>query len=271
MKIRAVVVGLLLSVLVGCQIIHTIVIGMTQPEQQRMFVLLSAEQVDTLSTTAYHNTIKKAESQKVLNLDDETLKRVRRITANLVDEIRVFSVDALQWHWELNVIQSHVMNASCMPGGKILFYSGIIDRLQLTDGEIAAILGHVMAHALREHGREAISEAYAAELTKKANGTLLGVNENVMGLSDSGVQYALTLPNSRKREVEADIIGLELMARAGYRPQAAISLWQKMAQHADQSPEFLKTHPATERRIVDLHYAIPKVMPFYNQAQNYSF
>lgn len=271
MKIRAVVVGFLLSVLVGCQMINTLGIGAVQREQ-RGFMLLSAEQTDTLSATAYYNTIKEADSQKVLNVDAAILMRVRHIAANLVDETRVFRVDALQWPWELNVIQSHVMNVSCMPSGKILVYSGIIDRLRLTDNEIAAILGHAMAHVLQEDAREAMSEAYAAKLARKANDTLLGANENVMGLSDSVVQYVLTLPNSRKKEAEADIIGLELMARAGYHPQAAISLWQKMVQHGgDHLPEFVNTHPTTERRIANLQHYIPKMMPLYHQAHHYSF
>ncbi|GAA4648499.1 M48 family metallopeptidase [Kistimonas scapharcae] len=272
MRIKTVFAGLLLLVLVGCQTINTTDSGVVGVQrEQRMFALLSAEQVDTMSAAAYHNTIKEAGGKKTLNTDDATLKRLRRIAANLVDETRAFRVDAQQWRWEVNVIQSDVMNASCMPGGKILFYSGIIDRLKLTDDEIAAIMGHEMAHALREHGREAMSEAYAVELGRGAVGALLGLDGNVMGLANNVVQYALTLPNSREKEAEADIIGLELMARAGYHPQAAVTLWQKMArQGGDQPPEFMSTHPATETRIEGLRHYIPKVMPLYHQARNYS-
>ena len=262
MKVTTILVSLLLSVLVGC--------GVGVHRKQRMFALLGTEQVNTLSAVAYRHIIREADDQQVLNTDDATVRRLRRIAADLVDAARVSRVDARQWRWEVNVIQSDVMNVNCLPGGKILFYSGLIDRLKLTDDEIAAITSHETAHALLGHWREAISEAYAVEPEREAVDTLPGPDDHATSLAINVVQYALTLPDSRKQETEADILGLELMARAGYHPQAAVTLWQKMAkQTADgHPPEFMSIHPAMETRMAILRYHIPRVMPLYHQAQD---
>nr|MDT0252452.1 M48 family metallopeptidase [Endozoicomonas sp.] len=184
----------------------------------------------------------------------------------LVSHVGVFRQDARSWQWEVNLITDKQLNAYCMPGGKIMFYTGIIDTLKLTDDEIAAIMGHEMAHALREHGREAMSQAYAVQLGQDTLAILLGVSPGVMSIGSSVVNYALTLPNSRTNEAEADLIGLELMARAGYNPRAAVTLWQKMsAQSSKNVPEFMSTHPAHDTRINGLRANIPKVEHLYNK------
>ena len=261
MNVTTILVSLLLSVLVGC--------GVGVHRKQRTFALLDTEQVNTLSAAAYRHIIKEADDQQVLNTDDVTVRRLRRIAADLVDAARASRVDARQWRWEVNVIQSDVIRFNCMPGGKILFYSGLIDRLKLVDDEIAAITGHEAAHALLGHWREAISKAYAAEPEGETVNTLPWSDDHATSLAINVVQYALTLPDSRKQETEADILGLELMARAGYHPQAAITLWQKMAKQADSHPlEFMSIHSAMETRIAILRYHIPVVMPLYYQAQN---
>ena len=159
------------------------------------------------------------------------------------------------------------LNAYCMPGGKIMFYTGIIEQLKLTDDEIAAIMGHEMAHALREHGREAMSEAYAVQFGRDALKIVLGVEEQYMQLADNVVNYALTLPHSRTKEVEADLMGIELMARAGYDPRAAVGLWKKMAAASKQNPpEFMSTHPSHDTRIAGLEASVQKVDHLYRQA-----
>ena len=156
-----------------------------------------------------------------------------------------------------------------MPGGKIVFYSGIIEKLKLTDAEIAAIMGHEMAHALREHSRERMSRQVATQ-------TAIGLGAAVFGLSSGQAQVAglagdlgLTLPNSRTQETEADLMGLELMARAGYDPNAAVTLWQKMQQNSGgrSAPQFLSTHPVSATRIANLQAMMPKVLPLYQQAK----
>jgi len=190
------------------------------------------------------------------------------IADRLIKQAPLFRPDSAQWQWEVNLIKSPDLNANCGPGGKIIFYSGIIEKLKLTDDEIAAIMGHEMAHALREHGREAMSKAYGIELAKQGAGALLGLGADSMAMADAAVQYGLTLPNSRGNENEADLIGLELAARAGYNPNAAVTLWQKMAAANEGAPpEFMSTHPSSTSRIAALQAAIPKVMPFYQQAK----
>ncbi|MCY1542360.1 Beta-barrel assembly-enhancing protease [compost metagenome] len=165
------------------------------------------------------------------------------------------------------MIDSDELNANCGPGGKIIVYSGLIDKLKLTDDELAAVMGHEIAHALREHSREAMSKAYGVQMANQI-GSVLGVGQAGLGVANAGVEYLMTLPNSRSNENEADLIGLELSARAGYNPNAAITLWQKMAQAGGGAPpEFMSTHPSSSTRMSALQAAIPKVMPLYEQAK----
>ncbi len=255
--------------LTGCQSVSTTSSGAIGVErEQRMFSMLSEQQVNSMSAEAYKESLDNARKEKVLNRNKKAVKRLKRIADKLIAEVGVFRPDAKQWRWEVNLMTSDQLNAYCMPGGKIMFYTGIIDKLELNDHEIAAIMGHEIAHALREHGREAMSEAYAVQMGKDALQILLGVNKQTMALGGTAVNYALTLPNSRTKEAEADLIGLELMARAGYNPQASVSLWKKMAAESGQKvPEFMSTHPANETRIDGLQHNIPKVEHFYKNKQ----
>ncbi|MCY1291241.1 Beta-barrel assembly-enhancing protease [compost metagenome] len=178
----------------------------------------------------------------------------------------MFRPDAAQWDWQVNLIKNDELNANCGPGGKIIVYSGLIDQLKLTDDELAAVMGHEIAHALREHSREAMSKAYGVQMASQV-GAALGVGQGSLQMANMGVDYLMTLPNSRGNENEADLIGLELSARAGYNPNAAISLWQKMEQAGGGAPpEFMSTHPSSSSRMSNLQAAIPKVMPLYQQA-----
>src|SRR5690606_27180181 len=192
-------------------------------------------------------------------------KRVDAIAKRLIAQVSVFRPDAAQWNWEVNVIDSPEPNANCGPGGKIIFYTGLIEKLKLTDDEIAAVMGHEIAHALREHGREAMSKAYGVQMATQL-GSAFGVGDGSLQLANMGVEYLMTLPNSRSNENEADLIGLELAARAGYNPNAAISLWEKMGAAAGSAPpEFVSTHPSSSSRTQALQSTIPKVMPLYEQ------
>ncbi|MNJ60225.1 Metalloprotease LoiP precursor [compost metagenome] len=148
-----------------------------------------------------------------------------------------------------------------------MVYTGLIEKLKLSDDELAAVIGHEIAHALREHSREALSKAYGVELASQL-GAALGVGQGSLQMANMGVEYLMTLPNSRGNENEADLIGLELAARAGYNPNAAIALWQKMAQASNGAPpEFMSTHPSSSTRMSSLQANIPKVMPLYEQAR----
>ncbi|MNM48114.1 Metalloprotease LoiP precursor [compost metagenome] len=255
--------------LAGCQSVNTTKGGAVGIERkQYMFSMLSSQQVDQMYAQSYQKTVGEASSKGVLDKTSNEARRVQAIADRLIAQAPNFRPDAAQWKWEVNLIKSDELNANCGPGGKIIFYTGLIDSLQLTDDEIAAIMGHEIAHALREHGREAMSKAYGIEMAKQGAGTLLGLGQDSLALADTVANYGMTLPNSRANENEADLIGLELAARAGYNPNAAITLWNKMSKVSEGSPpEFLSTHPASSSRIAALQAAIPKVMPLYEQAR----
>ncbi|MFZ3185002.1 MAG: M48 family metallopeptidase [Pseudomonas sp.] len=255
--------------LAGCQSVNTTNAGAVGVERkQYMFSMLSTQQVNQMSEQSYQQTLSEASSKGVLDKNSGNAKRVNAVAKRLIAQAPFFRPDAAQWDWQVNLIDSDELNASCGPGGKIIVYSGLIEQLHLSDDELAAVMGHEIAHALREHGREAMSKAYATQMAQQGIGALLGLGQDSMALADNVVQYSMTLPNSRDNENEADLIGLELSARAGYNPQAAISLWQKMSSaSAGAPPEFMSTHPASSTRIAALQGAIPKVMPLYQQAK----
>ena len=257
--------GLMLA---GCQSVNTTSGGAVGVERkQYMFSMLSTDEVNQMYAQSYQKTVGEASSQGVLDKTSTEAKRVQAIANRLIAQAPVFRPDSAQWKWEVNLIKSDELNANCGPGGKIIFYTGLIDSLKLTDDEIAAVMGHEIAHALREHGREAMSKAYGIEMAKQGAGALFGLGQDSLALADTVANYGMTLPNSRANENEADLLGLELSARAGYNPNAAITLWQKMQSQAGASqPEFMSTHPASTNRIASLQAAIPKVMPLYQQA-----
>lgn len=259
----------LCSLLTACQAVNTTSGGAVGVERkQYMFSMLSTQEVNQMYAQSYQQTLGEASSKGVLDKTSNNAKRLRTIADRLIKHAPLFRPDAAEWQWEVNLIKSPELNANCGPGGKIIFYSGIIEKLKLTDDEIAAIMGHEMAHALREHSRESMSKAYGVELAKQGAGALLGLGSDSLALADAAVQYGMMLPNSRGNENEADLIGLELAARGGYNPNAAVSLWQKMAAASEGAPpEFMSTHPSSNSRIASLQAAIPKVMPLYEQAR----
>lgn len=258
--------GLLLA---GCQSVNTTRGGAVGIERkQYMFSMLSSAEVNQMYAQSYQKTMSEASAKGVLDKTSADAKRVQAIADRLIAQAPVFRPDAAQWNWEVNLIKSDELNANCGPGGKIMFYTGLIDQLKLTDAEIAAIMGHEIAHALREHGREAMSKAYGIEMAKQGAGALFGLGQDSLALADTVANYGMTLPNSRGNENEADLIGLELAARAGYDPNAAITLWNKMSKASEGAPpEFMSTHPSSSSRIASLQAAIPKVMPLYQQAK----
>jgi len=228
--------------------------------------MLSTEQVNQMYAQSYQQTLSEASQKGVLEKSSTISKRVHAVAQRLIKEVPAFRPDAAQWDWDVNVIDSPELNANCGPGGKIIFYTGLVEKLNLTDDEIAAVMGHEIAHALREHGREAMSKAYGVQMATQI-GSAFGVGDGSLQLANMGVEYLMTLPNSRSNENEADLIGLELAARAGYNPNAAISLWQKMAAAGGSTPpEFLSTHPSSSSRTEALQQAIPKVMPLYQKS-----
>lgn len=258
--------GLLLA---GCQAVNTTsgdTVGVER--KQYMFSMLSTDEVNKMYAQSYQQTVSEASSKGVLDKNSAEAKRVQAIADRLIAQSPKLRPDSAQWQWEVNLIKSDELNANCGPGGKIIFYTGLIDTLKLSDDEIAAVMGHEIAHALREHGREAMSKAYGVSLARQGAGALLGLGDDSLALADTVVNYSLTLPNSRANENEADLLGLELAARAGYDPNAAITLWQKMQKASSGGqPEFMSTHPSSDNRIASLQAAVPKVMPLYQQAK----
>lgn len=236
---------------------------------RQQLLLVSEAEMTKGGAAAYSAIIKEAKAKKTLNTDPKVLARVQTIANRLIPQTAVFRADAPKWAWEVNVLKSDQINAWCMPGGKIAFYTGIIDKLQLTDAEMAAIMGHEISHALREHGRERASRAQLSQAGLTALSLFTGVRGATLDAAAMALNVTVTLPNSREHEVEADRIGIELAARAGYDPYAAVTLWQKMAKQSNgqQPPQFLSTHPSHGSRIDDLKKYAQKVQPLYLQAK----
>jgi len=253
--------------LAGCQSVQTTQPGAVGVDRQQS-MLVSSSAVNRSSSDAYRKVIGEAQRKGQLNRDATQVARVRAIAARLIPQTRAFRPDAPGWSWEVNVITSTQINAWCMPGGKIAFYSGLIEQLQVTDDEIAAVMGHEIAHALREHGRERASQAMAQGIGIAVVGTALGVGGLGQDLTQLVLDLTFNMPNSRTDEIEADRIGVEVAARGGYDPRAAITLWEKMQKAAKgQPPQFLSTHPSHETRIGDLRVYAAKVMPLYEAAR----
>ena len=240
--------------------------------QRKQLLLVSAQEVDQMAAKAYRAELIKAQKAKALNTNAPVVRRVRAIAQRLIPQVAAFRSDALQWQWEVNVIDSKALNAWCMQGGRMAIYTGLIETLQLNDDELAAILGHEMAHALREHSREQISHAVATQLGVNIGASLLGLSALGGDLVSKGAQIMWTLPNSRSAEQEADRMGVELAARAGYDPRAAVSVWKKMAAQTQgaRQPEWLSTHPSPAKRTQDLSRYAQQVMPLYQKAQGKS-
>jgi Zn-dependent protease with chaperone function len=235
--------------------------------ERRQLLLVSSEEMNRGAALAYQKTLRQASLKDAVNRDPEQVRRVRTIAARIIPQTAVFRKDAPGWNWEVNVISSPEVNAWCMPGGKIAFYTGILEKLRLTDDEAAAIMGHEIAHALREHGRERASQQIAQSAVIGIGAAALGLGWGAADLANLAADVTFSLPNSRGQETEADRIGVELAARAAYDPRAAITLWQKMGQlGGGQPPQWLSTHPSHDTRIRDLEVYAQQVLPLYEQA-----
>ncbi|MDR2299713.1 MAG: M48 family metallopeptidase [Comamonas sp.] len=230
--------------------------------------LIPAETLETSSADEYQKLLQQAKAQGALaGSDNAQLQRLRTIAQRLIPHTAQWNDRARQWRWEVNLIGSKQINAFCMPGGKIAFFTGIIDQLKLSDDEIAMIMGHEMAHALREHSREQLAKNQATSLGISLGAQLLGLGDISSAAARFGGQL-LSLKFSRNDESEADLVGLELAARAGYNPQAAVSLWRKMGEATGASGiGFLSTHPTGPDRIRQLESNVPRVMSLYEQAR----
>lgn len=228
---------------------------------RQQMMLVSEAQAQQMGAQAYTETLAKSK----LTRDPKYLDQVRRVGAHVAQ-----AAQKPEYQWEFNVIdEPKTINAWALPGGKVAVYTGLLD-LGLSDAELAAVIGHEVAHALAQHSRERMSQAMVQQigLEALAAGTQLG--EGALQAVNLALGIGVGLPFGRQQESEADYIGLDLMAKAGYDPRAAISFWQKMerASGGGKPPEFLSTHPTSAHRIRDIETALPKFLPTYEANKN---
>ena len=237
-------------------------------EASRLRTLVPAEKLEQMATGQYAQLIEQARTKQALVPESHPqVQRLRTISARLIADAPRWNDRARQWKWEFNLINTPSVNAFCMPGGKIAVFTGILEKLKLSDDEVAMVLGHEMAHALREHARERIAKS-------QGTGALLSLGASLFGLGDLGHMAAnvgsrlLTLKFGRDDEIDADLVGLDLGARTGFDPKASVTLWDKMskASGGKGGPAFLSTHPTGPDRIKRLRANIPRVEGLYQQA-----
>ncbi|MCR5763039.1 MAG: M48 family metallopeptidase [Treponema sp.] len=261
----SVIVSIFSFALVSC-LSSTTSSGAVGADRQQL-MLVSEETMEQSAKESYAQVLAEAKAAKTLNTNSATTNRVRNIATRLIRQVGVFRNDALSWDWQINVITDDTVNAWCMPGGKIVVYTGIINTLSLTDGELAAVMGHEISHALKEHSREQASQDALTNVGIFAIAQIIGLGDLGTTVLALASQYTIALPFSRSHETEADRMGTELMARAGYDPYEAVNIWKKMAAISGSSvPEILSTHPSNESRIKDLQSVAEKVYPLYQSA-----
>jgi predicted Zn-dependent protease len=257
---RIAIIFTLLTVLTACA---------TNPVTGRkQFMLISEEQSISASREAYVKMLEPLEKEGIIDNDAVLTERVNQITAKLIAQALIYRPETKNWDWRVKIIDDpETINAFCMAGGKMAIYTGLIEQLDATDDEIAQVMGHEIAHALSAHTAERMSIALATNLA--VTGFALTRDQPGVALAGASLAAALaiTLPNSRESEAEADVIGIELAARAGYDPHAAVSLWRKMAKASgnDSDFDFFSTHPAPSKRMEKLGQLIPKMMPYYEK------
>ena len=236
----------------------------------RVRQLVPAEELEVAAAQQYAQMMAEAGSKGALApAGNPQLQRLQRIASKLVPQTAPWNDRSKGWRWEVNLINSKQINAFCMPGGKIAFYTGILDQLNLTDDEAAMIMGHEMAHALREHARARIAKSQGTGMLFSLGAQLFGLGQLGDVAASLGTQL-LTLRFSREDESDADLVGLEVAARGGYNPQASVSLWEKMGRAGGGAggPNFLSTHPSGPQRIQQLQANVPKVRGLYERARS---
>ncbi|MBV1910057.1 MAG: M48 family metallopeptidase [Kangiellaceae bacterium] len=250
---------LLLSVISACA---------TNIAGRKQIMLVSEKSAIKASKQAYITTLAPFEKEGKLDNNQVLVKRVNHITNRLIQQAIILRPKTKSWQWGVKIIdQPEMVNAWCMAGGKMAIYTGLIGKLNATDDEIAQVMGHEISHALANHSAERMSVAMATGVALQVLQSTTDVDETQLGLAAAAAQVALTLPNSRRSESEADEIGIELAAKAGFHPNAAVTLWKKMAKVSENSGfEFMSTHPSPQNRQDKLNKLIPKMMPFYTAA-----
>ena len=252
-SLKKLALGVVCTCLISCA---------TSPTGRSQFILISPDAAIIESEAAYLDTVRQLDKEDKLVSDPLTVARVARITGQLVSIAVADYSESADWKWSVAIVDdTETVNAWCMAGGRMAVYTGLFDQLELTDDEFAQIMGHEIAHALANHTAERMSRAMATSLGV----AMIGAASNNSGAAVAGATavatLALTLPNSREAENEADIMGMILATKAGFDPEAAVTLWQKMGDLSDERPaEFLSTHPAPENRQAALNAMIPSML-----------
>lgn len=230
--------------------------------------LVPAAELERAATAQYDQLKQTAARQGALaGADNAQLQRLRAIAQRLLPQAPRWNPRAAQWNWEINLIGSSQINAFCMPGGKIAFYTGILDQLRLNDDEIAMVMGHEISHALREHSRERLAKEQLTQMGAGLVSSIFGLGDLARMGVGAGAQM-LSLRFSREDETEADLVGLDIAARAGFDPRAAVSLWRKMGEASKGAPpQWLSTHPSGNNRIAQIQRQLPRVLPLYAEAK----
>jgi len=245
--------------------------GVVVPDRSSLANLVPAEEIEAAAAQQYNQLLQQARQQHALAPEGHPqVVRLRAIAQRLIPHVMAPNLKstprAQNWRWEVNVIGSKQVNAFCMPGGKIAFFYGLLDQLKLNDDECAMVMGHEIAHALREHARERMGKTAATNGLIELGSALFGLGSGGRYLAGLGGQL-LTLRFSREDESEADKVGLDLAARAGYDPRAGVTLWEKMGQASRGAPpQWLSTHPAGPARIQEIQSNLPAVEPLYARA-----
>lgn len=245
--------------------------GVTLGRMSLIRKLVPAEQLESVASEQYTGLKQGAKQQGVLVPDgDPRVQRLRRIAQRITPHADRWNDRASAWQWEISLIDAPEINAFCMPGGKIAFFTGLIDQLRLTDDEIAIVMGHEIAHALREHGRERVAKGGLLNLGAVIASWIFDMGDLGRAVIGQGAQLTM-LKFSRDDEIEADIAGLDIVARAGFDPRAGIALWEKMAKlERGASPQWLSTHPAGSNRIAQIRKHLPDVLPLYARSRGIS-
>ena len=235
--------------------------------------LVPAEEVEASARQQYQQMLKQAAEKKALGPDNHPeVLRLRGIAQRIIPHSYEWNPRAREWKWEVNLIGSNQVNAFCMPGGKIAFYYGILKKLNLSDDEVAMVMGHEVAHALREHARERMGKSTATQGLSRIGGALVagifGIDPRITDMVAQQGANLLTLKFGREDESEADLIGMELGARAGFDPRSGVTLWEKMsANNQNAPPEWMSTHPSGSSRIQEMQANMGKVLPLYQRAK----
>jgi predicted Zn-dependent protease len=237
---------------------------------RNQFLVVSENQAIGESAAAYTSMMGQLDKKKKIEPEGERTKKIREITDKLIAQAVRIRPDTANWKWEVRVINDpETVNAFCMAGGKMAIYTGMWDKLKATDDELAQVMGHEISHAIANHTQERMSVAYGTGIGTTVAAIALGARDSTAVLMQQAAVFAITLPNSRESEGEADQIGIELAARAGYDPRSAVTLWEKMGKVGGKGPpEFLSTHPSPENRAARLKELGQKMQPLYLAAKS---